>query len=228
LIGDKFVDINSGSSAGHIQPGAELTYKEQTEIFKTLDLTDFKKRLSAMDDLLSDLEAGRGAIGKAVQSDQFYNDLRNRIGGLQQAIHDVASTTGQVGQAVYTDKLYQRLSEPFVQMDQTLAQIQSGQGTAGQLVRDTGAYESARQSARDLQKAVADLRASDFMTSDALYNEWNRSLTQFIQTVDRMSADPMLSSTHVYETLTGTALELRNTVKDFRENPRKFLRLKVF
>ena len=38
----------------------------------------------------------------------------------------------------------------------------------------------------------------------------------------------MLTTTAVYENFKGMAKELQETVKDFRENPRKFLRLKVF
>jgi hypothetical protein len=32
----------------------------------------------------------------------------------------------------------------------------------------------------------------------------------------------------VYENLNGEARELRDTLREFRQNPRKFLRLKIF
>jgi phospholipid/cholesterol/gamma-HCH transport system substrate-binding protein len=228
LIGDKFVDISSGTSPQHIPPGGELPYKEQTELFKTLDLAQFESRLHEMDALLSDLEQGKGAIGQAIQGDQIYNDLRHRLADLQTAMKAATSTTSSFGQALYTDKLYRNLSAPFVQLDQALARVQSGQGPAGQLLRDTAAYASARQMARDLQRTVADLHASEFMQSDQLYNDWNRSLIGFIRNVDQVSVNPLLSTTQVYENLNGVATELRDTLKDFRGKPRKFLRLKVF
>jgi len=43
-----------------------------------------------------------------------------------------------------------------------------------------------------------------------------------------MNADPLLNSTALYESLVGSTGEARETIKDFRENPRKYLRLKVF
>ncbi|HEY1341998.1 MAG TPA: MlaD family protein [Bryobacteraceae bacterium] len=228
LIGDKFVDITSGRSPDHIPAGGVLTYKEQPELFKTLDISQFEKRLHDMDALLDDLEQGKGAIGQAVQSDVMYNNLRRRFAEFQTAVHDAASASGAVGKTVYTEDLYRKWSQPFLDLDRSLAAIQSGQGTAGQLLRDSGTYESARQSIRDLGGAIADLHSSDFMRSDSLYNDWNRSLVKLIRSADEMNANPMLTRTDFYENLTGMALGMRDGVKEFRENPRKFLRLKVF
>jgi len=44
-------------------------------------------------------------------------------------------------------------------------------------------------------------------------------------TVDRAVTNPMLTSTEVYESLNGLAREVGKTVKDFRQDPQKFLRL---
>ncbi len=38
----------------------------------------------------------------------------------------------------------------------------------------------------------------------------------------------MLTTSAVYDNLQGMAKELQTTTKDFRENPKKYLRFKVF
>jgi hypothetical protein len=43
-----------------------------------------------------------------------------------------------------------------------------------------------------------------------------------------MNADPMLVRSETYDNLNGLAKEFRDTVRDFRQDPRKYLRLKVF
>ena len=45
---------------------------------------------------------------------------------------------------------------------------------------------------------------------------------------DAFNATPMLTTPAVYDNFNGMARELQSTVKEFREDPRKFLRLKVF
>ena len=46
--------------------------------------------------------------------------------------------------------------------------------------------------------------------------------------VDEVNAMPMFSSSEMFDNLHGAAAQMRNTLKDFRENPRKYLRLKIF
>jgi phospholipid/cholesterol/gamma-HCH transport system substrate-binding protein len=46
--------------------------------------------------------------------------------------------------------------------------------------------------------------------------------------VDAFNAGPLLTSQEIYESLLGATTELANTMKDFRTNPKKFLRMKLF
>jgi ABC-type transporter Mla subunit MlaD len=41
LVGDKFVDVTSGKSPQSIPPEGELIYKDQPELLRSLDLTQF-------------------------------------------------------------------------------------------------------------------------------------------------------------------------------------------
>ena len=66
------------------------------------------------------------------------------------------------------------------------------------------------------------------LNSDAMYTGWTKQAVSLIRAVDGFSANPMLTSTGVYESLNGMAQELQSTMKDFRENPKKYLRVKVF
>jgi len=150
------------------------------------------------------------------------------MGDLDRALRDAASATSSVGRELYTDELYRKIREPFTNLDQTLAKLQSGQGSAGQFLRDNAQYEQVRAQIVDLRKSVAEIRAGDAMRSDALYQQWNQNLTGWIRMVDEFNVTPMLGSTVVYENLQGMAKELQGTVKDFRGNPQKYLRLKVF
>jgi hypothetical protein len=43
--------------------------------------------------------------------------------------------------------------------------------------------------------------------------------------VATFNTDPLMSSSEVYDNLNGFAMQLRDTVKEFRQDPRKFLRI---
>jgi hypothetical protein len=96
------------------------------------------------------------------------------------------------------------------------------------MLHDTAQYDSARKEVNDLRQSVAQIRSGAWVDSDQMYRDWNHSLVSFIQQVDRFSADPLLNSTAAYESLAGMAREAAITVKDIRQDPRKYLRLKMF
>lgn len=167
-------------------------------------------------------------MGQFVLGNKMYLDLRNSIGKIQNAFHDAVSTTTLVGDALYNETLYNNIAGPMGALDRTLAGLQSGQGTGGQLLRDSAQYESSLKQVRDLRESIAGVRAGVWMQSDQMYKDWNRTLVSYIDGMDRMNADPLLNSTAVYESFTGMANEVRGTVRDFRQDPKKYLRLKLF
>jgi phospholipid/cholesterol/gamma-HCH transport system substrate-binding protein len=228
LIGDKYVDITSGKNPAHIQAGHELTFKDQTDLVKSIDLTEFEQQLRSIDATLADIEQGRSRVGQFVLTSDLYNSTRNTIAGLEHDLRAAVSTGNAVGQALYTDTLYRNLRGLIVNFDKGLAQMQSGQGPAGQFLRNPAQYEQWRSYATSLRKSIADLRTSDYMRSGQQYTGWSRTIASFIQRVDQANANPMFSSSEMYDNLSGFTREFQTTLKTFREDPRKYLRLKLF
>src|ERR1017187_3154470 len=228
LVGDQFVDVTSGTGAQAIRDGGELIYKIQPELVKSLDLTQFTQELRVVDVTLTDLEQGRSQFGKFFQSTDFYNDLSRRLKELHAGIRAAVGTTTTVGSLLTSDQMYRQTDDLLAHLDQGLAQLESGQGDFGRLLRDSGQYDQLLASVRDLHKSVAALRGGPLLQSEAQYAEWNQELAGWMQSVDELNANPMLLTPEVYENLNGQARALRDTLRDFREHPRKFLRLKIF
>ena len=84
-----------------------------------------------------------------------------------------------------------------------------------------------RAAAAELRDNTARLRASPFIASDAMYNDWTRRAGSVMDAVAQLTG-PMLVSTGTYDALEGAAREMRDALRDFRENPKKYLRMKVF
>lgn len=228
IIGDKFVDVTSGASARHLMAGGELHFKSSGDLMQRLDIAQFQQQMHLIELVLDDIEQGKGPLGAFIQGDTIYNDLRNRITQLQRGIHVAADTTTAVGEALYTDALYRKLIEPLRQLDESLARLQSGQGTGGALLRDTRQYEQARAQVADLRRSIASLHGAEMMTSPRAYDDWTRQASALIRQVDEFNAGPMLTNSAVYDNLQGMAREFQTTTREFRQNPQKFLRIKLF
>jgi phospholipid/cholesterol/gamma-HCH transport system substrate-binding protein len=225
-VGNKYIDITSRGS-GQRQPYSEIPFKEQTDFLKSLDLAQFEKQLRDVDAVLSEIEAGKGRVGQLVLGTQIYSDLRKRLGQIEHDVRAAASTQSSVGEALYTDKLYRQMTAPVVALDQALAKIQSGQG-AGLYLRDSAQYDQLRTAMSDLGSAIAGLRNDPLLQSDELYRQWTSGVVGMIQSVDQIRASPMFANSPMYDNLNGFAKELRDNLRDFREHPSKYLRMKVF
>lgn len=228
LVGDQFVDVTSGTAAQTIRDGGELIYKPQPELAKSLDLTQFTQQLRVVDAVLTDLEQGRSQFGKFFQGSEFYNDLSKRLRELLAGIRAAVGTNTTVGNLLNNDRMYRQTDDLLTQLDLSLAKLESGQGEFGRMLRDSGQYEQLLASVRDFHKSVAALEGNPLLQSDAQYAEWNETLAGWIQSVDDLNSDPAMLTSATYENLNGQANELRDTLREFRQNPRKFLWLKVF
>jgi phospholipid/cholesterol/gamma-HCH transport system substrate-binding protein len=228
LVGDMFVDVTSGRSASHIQPNGEIAYKAQAELLKSLDLTQFDRELKTIDAVLTDIEQGQSRVGQFVMGERIYNDLRKRLTELQRGIREATDATTAVGKAIDTDQFYRQIADPLVELDQSLARLQSARSGPGLYLHDSAQYDQMRKAAEDLRSSIAGLRASEFVSSEAMYSAWNGRLQSLIRSVDDTNAGPLFTNSQWYEQLDGAAREMRDTMKDFRENPQKFLRLKLF
>jgi len=228
VVGDKFVDITRGRSATAIQRNAEIAFKVQPELLKTLDLTQFENEVRTVEATLDDIEQGRSEFGKFVQGNDTYNDLLRWVGDLQKGLRATARTTDTVGSLIYTDRLYRQIQEPLAQLDASLARLQAGEGEFGRLLRDDAQYAQLRDTLADFRKTVASVQSDQFLQSDEQYAGWNRMLASFLQNVDEIAASPRLGTSADYENWTGMAKEMRDGLQDIRKDPQKFLRLKLF
>ena len=228
LIGDKFVDITGGRGPKNIPAEGEMIYKDQPELLRSLDLSQFTKQLRLVDDTLTDIEQGRSQFGKFYQGQEFYNDLMRRLVELQKGIQAAVSTKGQIGDLLSSDKLHAQASDALVQIDREIAKIQSGQGTAGQLLRSSAGYDRLLSKTQEIHRSLEAFGKSDLMQSQDAYDDLNRTLGALIQSVDELNRNPQMTTTAVYENLNGSLKALQESLRDFRLNPRKYMRLKIF
>jgi phospholipid/cholesterol/gamma-HCH transport system substrate-binding protein len=228
MIGDKFVAISSGTSAGHIQPYGEIPLKRSPELLKTLDIGDFQKQVAAIDAVLADIEQGKSRVGEFVIDDLIHRDLLKRIVEIERATKAISDTSSALGRELYTDELFRQIHDPLAKLDQTLAQMQAGQGGIGKFLRDPAQYQQLRDSLGTLRSSITDLRKQPFLTSEQQYTGWNRQVASLIRNVDDFNATPMMATSAVYDNLAGSAKQMHQTLKEFRENPRRFLRMKLF
>jgi phospholipid/cholesterol/gamma-HCH transport system substrate-binding protein len=158
------------------------------------------------------------------------------VDGVVKVEKELRAATGsqsQLGQALYTATVHNNLDTSLRQLDDRLAQLQ-----ANPLLRNTTQYDQIQDQLMQLRHTLSDLKegkggAGQLIASDAAYLDWNRRVAAWIENVDALNSGEgamghMLSNAQTYESLTGALQHLQSTMKEFRTDPQKFLRIKIF
>jgi phospholipid/cholesterol/gamma-HCH transport system substrate-binding protein len=233
LLGDEYVNINMGRSPQHIRDGGELRFPPPSNFMQNIDLRQFDAQLRTIDQIIQDIQAGKGPLGQFVVSDALYRQFLDGVAKVEKELHAATGSQTQLGQALYSASMHDDFSTSVRQLDDRLSQLQ-----ANPLLRNTTQFDQIRDQIAQLHHTLADLNAGkgaggEMLASDAAYVEWNRRVAAFIESVDALNSGEgevgqMLSNAQLYESLNGTLRELQSTVTEFRAHPQKFLRIKIF
>jgi phospholipid/cholesterol/gamma-HCH transport system substrate-binding protein len=238
LIGDKFVDIAAGKERRIVGDGSELRSEPADTAADKADLIySIQNSLRKIDDILISVASPDTPLGHYVMKDAEYQSAIHSIEAFEASMRGLVASGTPTGDVVFGTK-YSKWDKSIRGIDDTLAAIQRGEGNAGRLYASDAQYNQILAKVRDLRKSIADFRAQMAKTGASLQNdEAYQKLTLMLASIDRSLAalnrgegqfGQMLTSPQLYESLYGSLNNLDAFLKDFRANPRKYLRAKVF
>ncbi|MGD9563928.1 MAG: MlaD family protein [Pyrinomonadaceae bacterium] len=158
---------------------------------------NLNQTVAQLESIAADLKAGRGTAGKFLSDDAFYNESRAAIADLRTAAAKINS-----------------IADDFKLIS---ADLSAGRGSAGKLLKDEKLYDDARETlarfnstATRIEQLIADAQAGKgtigkLITDETLYNNLNQTASN----INQFSSE-------------GTKL-----IYDFRQNPKKYLRIKL-
>ena len=234
LVGDKYINIKRGRSTRTIVAGEELSRVPATPNFDPADLiASVSATLKRATALLDQVENPQTPLGTLVKHDDLYTLVRDDIKGLQDAVNQYGGPKSVVGKAIYGQAFYNQLRKPLLDADKMLADIENGQGQYGQMLKDSSQYDNAIGSIRTFRKSVQQMKTAPIMASEDQYRSALTALQNLNATYGELTRGngqlaQLLNSSQLYEQYAGSTRETRAFVHDFRLNPQKYLRIKVF
>jgi phospholipid/cholesterol/gamma-HCH transport system substrate-binding protein len=242
VLGTKYINIKSGMSASTIGPGQELP-SLNTQAFDDLVqqgysvLTALQGTVDRVDKIIGLVEAGKGSIGRLLVDETLYNHVLAIVDEAKQLADVLNSDRGTFGKLIYDREIYDDLRKTLNRADTLLQGLQEGQGTAGKLLKDHALYDEAQQTVAGLRKVVDDLNAGQgtagkLLKSDELHNQVKQTMAKIDQVLDKVNSGQgtigqLMVNQQLYDNLNGATQEMHLLMKDFRANPKKFLRIKL-
>lgn len=242
VLGTKFINIKKGVNPTTIQPGQEIRSRDTSDFNDVVEqgntlLVQLQGILKRVDAVVAQVEVGKGSIGKLLVDEELYKRLVGTVAEVQSLAAALNSEKGTIGKLVYSDQLYNDLRGSIARIDNMLEGLQQGQGTAGRLLKDTALYDETRNAVTDLRRILGDIDAGKgtvgkLLKSEELHRQIASTLGKVDLMIDKMNAGQgtigqLLVNQSLYDSLNGTTREMNALLKDFRADPRKFLRIKL-
>jgi len=242
LLGNRYVDITRGITGVPLKDGQEVPGTEEKAMKEVVERSaDLLGNLQALSEnvqeLINGVKQGKGSLGKLLTDDQAYNHLNGILSKGDAMMADVRAGQGTVGKLMTSDEMYNKVDKGLDNVNVILADVRSQKGTIGKLLYDPSLYDEAKQAISNGNAMIGDVRAGKgtlgkLVTDDTLYTKLRETtdnvanatakLNDNTTTVGKLFSDPKL-----YDSMTGLTGDLRLLIGDFRQNPKKFLRIKL-
>ena len=195
-------------------------------LYRNLDATVAETRLTItkLQTSLDKVNKGDGTAGRLLTDPALYDNLNKTVSQLEAISTDIRAGRGSAGKFVTDDALYNETRAAIIDLRTSAAKISSiaddfklistdladGKGSAGKFLKDEKLYEDARITLDRLNGILGDAQAGKgtigrLVTDETLYNNINQTASN----VNQFSS------------------ETTKLIYDFRQNPKKYLRIKV-
>ena len=242
LLGNRYVNITLGVTGAPLKDGQEVPGTEERAMKEVMErsadvLGNLQSLSEDIQDLIDGVRQGKGTLGKLLVDEQAYNHLNSILSRGDGMIANIQAGQGTLGKLVASDEMYNKVDKGLDNVNLILTDVRSQKGTIGKLLYDPSLYDEAKQAISNGNAVIGDVRAGKgtlgkLATDDTLYTKMRETtenvanatakLNDNTTTVGKLFSDPRL-----YDNLSGLTGDLRLLVGDFRQNPKKFLRIKV-
>jgi phospholipid/cholesterol/gamma-HCH transport system substrate-binding protein len=241
LLGNRYVTIERGFQGAPLDADAVLLGKEEASpkliVERGAELVQNLNALSATArDIVDAVQKGRGTLGRLLTDESAYNRLNDSLGRVQALVAKTEAGENTVGRLLASDELYRKVNDTAGKLQTIAGDVQAQKGSLGRLIYDPSLYDNAKNLVARGNAAIQNVEEGKgtlgkLYKDEALYNKWRdvgsnleqatAKLNQNTNTAGRMFSDPAL-----YDNLSGLSGDLRLLVGEFRQNPKKFLRVK--
>jgi phospholipid/cholesterol/gamma-HCH transport system substrate-binding protein len=232
LLGNRYVNIQRGYTGVPVQDGQEVPGADVGDV-----MANFKVLSSQVSDMLTDIRAGKGTLGKLVTDDQAYNNLNTMLVKGNQIVSSVQAGKGTLGKMLNDDQLYAKVDQGVDQINAILSDVRGQKGTIGKLLYDPSLYDQAKKALENGNAVMADVRAGKgtlgkLATDDTLFTKAKDAVTNIDTAAAKLNkgdntAGKLFNDPQLYDNVTALSGEMRTLIGEFRKNPKKFLSIKL-
>ncbi len=246
VLGETFVDIDSTLARGRKAHDWDVLETKQTPELQDVvrasqgTLQNLDALVRRLDRIVSFVESGQGSIGKLIYDEALYRRLNATLNEVQVLVNDISQGKGSIGKVIISDDLYNKANTALDKLNNIVDQVNAGQGTLGKFVKDPSLYNNANATVNHAQELLAGVNqgkgaAGRFFRDEEFARKLDNTVNKLNSLANRLDSGEgtlgrLFTDPSLYTNTDQMVTETRNLIKAIRENPKKYLviRLRVF
>jgi phospholipid/cholesterol/gamma-HCH transport system substrate-binding protein len=243
VLGETYLDIDSSQAIGpeardgdtlptQIHPDFNQVVRASQSTLQNMDAL-----LKRADRILAFAESGKGSLGKLIYDPTLYNRFSDTVADFQKIVDEVAKGQGSLGALINRNDAYDKFLATLDKMNSVIDDIQQGKGTAGKFLKDPALYDNANATIANVKQITADINAGKgtlgkLTKDEELAQKIDTTITKLSQLTTGLeagqgSAGKFLKDDAFYNNANQLLLQTQDFMKAFRENPKKYLSIKL-
>jgi phospholipid/cholesterol/gamma-HCH transport system substrate-binding protein len=251
LLGGQYVNITPGTRNGGspVSEGDTIPGLQETSIQAVVESSDdllhgFQTLSDRLNEITDTINSGKGTIGRFINDESFYLNLNKVTLEAQELVRRIREGDGTAGRLINDPKLYEDLRSSVNELQTVANKVSSGKGTIGKLVNEQEVYDrinsaSARLDAASdrIDRITAQVQSGNGTIGKLIYDEKLHqdasaavaSLKNITDRIDRGEGTlgKLAKDDQLYNNLNALSSESVKLLYDFRQNPKKYLSIKV-
>lgn len=243
VLGETYLDIDSAQAVGPpLQDGDTLPTQVHPDFNQVVrasqsTLQNMDALLKRADRILAFAESGKGSLGKLIYDPTLYNRFSATVAEFQKIVAQVGNGEGSLGRLVSRNDAYDKFIATLDKMNKVVDDLQQGKGTAGKFLKDPSLYNNANDTIANLKKVTEDINAGKgtlgkLTKDEELAKKLDTTITKLSQLTSDLeagqgSAGKFFKDESFYNNTNQMLVETRELLKAIRENPKKYLSIKL-
>lgn len=243
FLGETYVDIASAQAKGPAAENGDIlatnTRPDIQDVVKSSQTTlqNMQTLLQRLDRVVTKVESGKGTVGMLINDPGLYNRLNSTIGDMQKLVSSVTQGKGSIGKLFTDDALYTKANATVDKLAAIVDEVNQGKGTAGKFVKDPALYDNANKTMAEARQLIEQVNAGKgalgkFARDEQFAKKLDDVVTKLALISDRLeagegSAGKLLKDASLYNNADQMLVESRELVKAIRQDPKKYLSIKL-
>jgi phospholipid/cholesterol/gamma-HCH transport system substrate-binding protein len=243
VLGETYLDIDSSQAVGPVVKDGDMlptvVHPDFNEVVRSgqSTLQNLDALVKRADRILAFAESGKGSIGKLIYDPSLYDKFSAVVSEFKGIVDEIAQGQGSLGKLISNNDAYNKFVATLDKMNGVVDDLQAGKGTAGKFLKDPTLYNNANDTIANLKKVSEDLNAGKgtagkLLKDDELAKKIDITVTKLANLTSDLdegkgTVGKLFKDEKLYNNANEMLEETRNLVKAIRQDPKKYLSIKL-